>query len=61
MARIIKFNTKKRDYAPLEKHNNQIVINQQTEEDQDDQFEEAQQPKELSNDTQPSEIVEDVV
>lgn len=53
---------KKRDYAPLEKHNNQTVINQQTDEDQEDQFEEAQQQHKDTADLQPTtEIVEDVV
>lgn len=54
---------KKRDYAPLEKHNNQTAINQQTDEDVEDQFEEAQQQQNKeSSDLQPStEIVEDVV
>lgn len=54
---------KKRDYAPLEKHNNQTAINQQSDNLDEDQFEETEQQKQsniISN--QPAtEIVEDVV
>ena len=53
--------TKKRDYAPLEKHNNQTAINQQSDNLDEDQFEDAEQQQKKQSINSPIEIVEDVV
>lgn len=55
---------KKRDYAPLEKHNNQTAINQQSDNLDEDQFEEATEQKQSATNQPATEIdaiVEDVV
>jgi len=54
---------KKRDYAPLDKQNNQTAINQQSDNLDDDQFEEASEQKQSNNQpaTEIDAIVEDVV
>ena len=50
---------KKRDYAPLDKH--QTAINQQSDNLEEDQFEEASEQQKQSNNPPATEIVEDVV